>query len=82
MEASKKTLSVLSDLLKNYPSNPIQHPELNPELEIISDNLEQIIAFVNPKSGGQKGRVVYERLKNYLDRKNVFDLTREAPKAG
>ena len=51
MEASKKTLSVISDLLKSYPSNPIQQPELNPELDQMTKNLEKIIAFVNPKSG-------------------------------
>jgi hypothetical protein len=55
MEASKKTLSAISDLLKSYPSNPVQlpelNPELNPELDQMSKNLEKIIAFVNPKSG-------------------------------
>ncbi len=51
MEASKKTLSAISDLLKSYPSNPVQLPELNPELDQMSKNLEKIIAFVNPKSG-------------------------------
>lgn len=82
MEASKKTLSAISDLLKSYPSNPVQLPELNPELDQMSKNLEKIIAFVNPKSGGQKGRIVFERLKNYLNGKNVFDLTKQSPKFG
>jgi len=41
-----------------------------------------IIAFVNPKSGGQKGRIVFERLKNYLHKDNVFDLTKGGPKVG
>ena len=44
--------------------------------------LEKIIAFVNPKSGGQKGRIVFERLKNYLHKDNVFDLTKGTPKVG
>lgn len=82
MEASKKTFSAISDLLKNYPSNPVQQPELNPELEQMSKKLDSIIAFVNPKSGGQKGRIVYERLKNYLNKRNVFDLTVDGPRVG
>jgi hypothetical protein len=44
--------------------------------------LETIIAFVNPKSGGQKGRIVLERLKNYLHKDHVFDLTKGGPKPG
>jgi len=55
---------------------------LNPELADMKQALELIIAFVNPKSGGQKGRVVFERLKNYLHKDNVFDLTKGGPKAG
>lgn len=55
---------------------------MNPELDDIKHNLEQIIAFVNPKSGGQKGRIVFERLKNYLHKDNVFDLTKGGPKFG
>jgi len=81
MEASKKTLLAIGDLLKNYPSNSIQLVETNPEQ--MNKSLESIIAFVNPKSGGQKGKIVYERLKNYLNSKNVFDLTKiESPKTG
>ena len=74
--------SAIGGLLQNYPANPVQHPELNPELDDIKHNLEKIIAFVNPKSGGQKGRIVFERLKNYLHRDNVFDLTKGGPKFG
>ena len=48
----------------------------------IASSLESIIAFVNPKSGGQKGRIVLERLKNYLHKDNVFDLTKGGPKPG
>jgi hypothetical protein len=83
MEASKKTLLAIGDLLKNYPSNSIQIFELNPlELDQTNKSLESIVAFVNPKSGGQKGKIVYERLKNYLNSKNVFDLTKESPRTG
>lgn len=77
-----ETDSAIGGLLQSYPANPIQHPELNPELDDIKHNLEQIIAFVNPKSGGQKGRIVFERLKNYLHKDNVFDLTKGGPKFG
>ena len=48
----------------------------------MSKKLDSIIAFVNPKSGGQKGRIVYERLKNYLNKRNVFDLTVDGPRVG
>ncbi len=74
--------SAIGGLLGSYPANPIQHPELNPELASMKNSLELIIAFVNPKSGGQKGRIVFERLKNYLHRDNVFDLTKGGPKPG
>lgn len=74
--------SAIGGLLQSYPANPIQHPELNPELSNIATDLEKIIAFVNPKSGGQKGRIVFERLKNYLHKDNVFDLTKGGPKPG
>lgn len=74
--------SAIGGLLTSYPANPVQHPELNPELSDIATNLENIIAFVNPKSGGQKGRIVFERLKNYLHKDNVFDLTKGGPKPG
>lgn len=74
--------SAIGGLLQSYPANPVQHPELNPELSNIASSLETIIAFVNPKSGGQKGRVVFERLKNYLHKDNIFDLTKGGPKPG
>jgi diacylglycerol kinase (ATP) len=74
--------SAIGGLLQSYPANPVQHPELNPELSDIQPNLENIIAFVNPKSGGQKGRIVFERLKNYLHKDNVFDLTKGGPRPG
>jgi hypothetical protein len=74
--------SAIGGLLQSYPANPVQHPELNPELSALAPSLENIIAFVNPKSGGQKGRIVFERLKNYLHKDNVFDLTKGGPKPG
>lgn len=70
--------SAVRDLLSNYPANPIQHPEFNK----ISVQLENVIAFVNPKSGGQKGRIIFEKLKNYLKKDHIFDLTKGGPKAG
>jgi diacylglycerol kinase (ATP) len=74
--------SAIGGLLQSYPANPVQHPELNPELSDIAESLGTIIAFVNPKSGGQKGRIVFERLKNYLNKENIFDLTKGGPKVG
>jgi len=74
--------SAIGGLLQSYPANPVQHPELNPELSSMASSLATIIAFVNPKSGGQKGRIVFERLKNYLHKDNVFDLSKGGPKHG
>jgi len=74
--------SAVGGLLQSYPANPTQHPELNPELADMKKNLDLIIAFVNPKSGGQKGRIVLERLKNYLQKDQVFDLSKGGPKVG
>ena len=48
----------------------------------IKAELEKIIAFVNPKSGGQKGDVIFEKLKRYLKEEQVFDLSEGGPKFG
>jgi hypothetical protein len=58
-----------SDRLK---SDSVPDPESN----------SSIIAFVNPKSGGLKGKYVYEKFKNYLSEKNVFDLSQCTPDQG
>ena len=56
--------------------------KLDQTLELPQPFLKSLIVFVNPKSGGQKGRVVYEKLKNYLHEDNVFDLSKQAPNIG
>lgn len=43
-------------------------------------NYSSIIAFVNPKSGSQKGGLVFEKLRNILSEYNVFDLSLTDPK--
>ncbi len=68
--------------MQSNPTNPIAAPELNPELADIIPQLENVIAFVNPKSGGQKGEIILELLKNYLNLDNVFDLSEGGPKPG
>ena len=40
---------------------------------------KSIIAFLNPKSGGQKGQAVYEELLEFLSKDNVFDLSKTNP---
>ena len=55
---------------------------LDKKLETLRPFLKSVIVFVNPKSGGQKGRIVYEKLKNYLNEENLFDLSQEAPRIG
>lgn len=54
-------------------------------VENVSSSTEDnasIIAFVNPKSGGMKGKYVFEKFKNYLSENNVFDLSQETPNKG
>ena len=46
------------------------------------NNFNNMIAFVNPKSGGQKGQRVYNELKKYLPRGNIFDLMNGGPSLG
>lgn len=75
-------MEAIRDMVKCVPINPVARPELNPELDSIRHHLSAIIAFVNPKSGGQKGRVVLESLKNYLPKENIFDLSKGGPRAG
>jgi hypothetical protein len=52
------------------------------DLETLKPFLKSLIVFVNPKSGGQKGRIVFEKLKTYLNEENIFDLSKEAPRIG
>ena len=42
-------------------------------------SFQSMIAFLNPKSGGQKGQAVYEELLEFLSRENVFDLSKTNP---
>ncbi|UJR15802.1 hypothetical protein I4U23_002734 [Adineta vaga] len=38
---------------------------------------EKIIAFVNPKSGGLQGQVVFEQLRIQIGEENVYDLVKD-----
>jgi diacylglycerol kinase (ATP) len=62
--------------------NQVQQTEFNLEVAKIRNELESIVAFVNPKSGGQKGQHVIESLKNYLNKDNVYDITKGGPEPG
>ena len=44
--------------------------------------MDNVIAFVNPKSGGQLGEAVFEQLKKHLSAENIFNLKQGGPKAG
>ena len=54
----------LSEELKNKPNR---------------DSFINIIAFLNPKSGEQKGQAVYEELLEFLIIENVFNLSKTNP---
>ncbi len=58
------------------------YAKLSEELKATTnkDGFQNILAFLNPKSGGQKGRTVYEELLEFLSKHNVFDLSKENPK--
>jgi diacylglycerol kinase (ATP) len=56
--------------------------KIEKKLEKMQPFLQSVIIFVNPRSGGQKGRRVYEKLKSALPENNVFDLSQERPKIG
>lgn len=77
-ESSNEESTIISSLVSSYPANPIHHPELNE----FAHEYENVIAFVNPKSGGQKGKIIFEKLKNYLIKENIFDLSNETPAKG
>jgi len=41
-----------------------------------------LIAFINPKSGGQQGAAIFRKLKRLLSIAQVFDLTDGGPLSG
>ena len=43
---------------------------------------KDVIAFVNPKSGGKIGASFYEYLKMFLSEEKVFDLSQDGPNVG
>jgi hypothetical protein len=55
---------------------------LDKKLETMRPFLKSVIVFVNPKSGGQKGRIVYEKLKMHLEEDQIFDLSQGTPSIG
>jgi hypothetical protein len=54
----------------------------NHNSSVFNEKLDKVIAFYNPKSGGQKGEIIHEKLKNYLKHENIYDLTKGGPKPG
>jgi hypothetical protein len=68
--------------IKSAFSDQIQNDSLNHLLDDVKMILKNIIAFVNPKSGGQKGQIAFEKILKYLPEENVFDLTKGGPKLG
>ena len=68
--------------IKSGSTDPIQNDSINNILNDIKMILRNIIAFVNPKSGGQRGQIAFEKILKYLPEENVFDLTKGGPKLG
>ncbi|CAM4973371.1 unnamed protein product, partial [Rotaria socialis] len=56
-------------------STTMQRPLL--EVTAADASREQIIAFVNPKSGGLQGQTVLEQLRSQLGEQNVYDLVQD-----
>lgn len=68
--------------INNYYLSNYNDSEAMAKIKIPENELESIIAFVNPKSGGLKGKMVYEKFKNVLKSENVYDLSRSTPGQG
>jgi hypothetical protein len=79
---NQKNESMISKFVKNFPVNPRANPQLNPELNKLNSYLDSLIVFLNPKSGALKGRIVFEKFKNYLKSENIFDLSEINAKNG
>ena len=47
-----------------------------------NEQTKSIIAFINPKSGGLKGNVVFEKFKKHLNSENIYDLSKSTPGQG
>ena len=63
-------------------SSNFSSDQSKPESATDLESNSSIIAFVNPKSGGLRGKFVYEKFKSYLNENNVFDLSQSTPNQG
>jgi hypothetical protein len=75
---SEQQVTTIDQLVGNQP---IQANEIDVQVSTLADSLENVLAFINSKSGGQKGSVVLERLRTFLPPENVYDLATTNPKS-
>lgn len=71
---------------KMDPCSP-KHKQLLYDDDMLSEDFTQskdgpLIAFINPKSGGQQGAAIFRKLKRLLSIAQVFDLTDGGPLPG
>ncbi|CAF0907469.1 unnamed protein product [Adineta ricciae] len=63
----------------NSPSDNNSTVVQKPLMEVTEKDAykEKLIAFVNPKSGGLQGQVVFEQLRAQIGEENVYDLIKD-----
>lgn len=55
---------------------------INPQVVGLDEGITPIVAFVNPKAGGQMGEQIIRILNGVLNPNQVFNLSKGGPEPG